>query len=120
MYCVVYVTTKAMEEGEKIARGLISEHLAACINIVPKVKSIYRWEGNIEEGDEALLIIKTNETLLPLLTKWVLSNHSYSVPEVVALPITGGNEKYLAWIGESVKPSNGMNKVPHQVNGETK
>ncbi|MBU0571657.1 MAG: divalent-cation tolerance protein CutA [Candidatus Omnitrophica bacterium] len=97
-YNIVYITTKDKTEAEMIGKVLIESKLAACVNIIDGMKSIYRWEGKIEEGNEVILIAKTKDTLVPELTEKVKSVHSYSCPCVVALPITGGNDEYLGWI----------------------
>ncbi|MBU1657349.1 MAG: divalent-cation tolerance protein CutA [Candidatus Omnitrophica bacterium] len=88
-YNIVYITTKDKTEAEMIGKVLIESKLAACVNIIDGMKSIYRWEGKIEEGNEVILIAKTKDTLVPELTEKVKSVHSYSCPCVVALPITG-------------------------------
>ncbi|HVO31440.1 MAG TPA: divalent-cation tolerance protein CutA [bacterium] len=98
---VCFSTASSAEEAEKIARGLVESQLAACVNILPQVRSIYRWEGKIEDGAEWLLVIKSRRHLLDDLVARVRGLHSYSVPEVVALPILGGNPDYLAWLNDS-------------------
>ncbi|CAN6285415.1 unnamed protein product [Urochloa humidicola] len=90
-------------EGKKLSESIISEKLAACVNIVPGIESVYWWEGKVQSDAEELLIIKTRESLLDALTEHVKANHEYDVPEVIALPITGGNSKYLEWIKNSTK-----------------
>ncbi|XP_040377849.1 protein CutA 1, chloroplastic-like [Oryza brachyantha] len=100
---VVYVTVPNREAGKKLSQSIISEKLAACVNIVPGIESVYWWEGKVQTDAEELLIIKTRESLLDALTEHVKSNHEYDVPEVIALPITGGNTKYLEWIKNSTK-----------------
>ncbi len=95
---VVFVTTSSYEEAEKIARLLLEKRKAACINIIPKVSSAYWWQGNIEKSEESLLIIKTREGLLPDLLSLVKQAHSYTVPEIIALPVTDGNPDYLSWV----------------------
>jgi periplasmic divalent cation tolerance protein len=99
-FLVVLVTTATAEEGERIAHILLDAKKAACINIVPAVHSRFWWQGKIESADEALLIIKTRAPLLEELIRLVKENHSYQVPEVIALPILAGNEDYLRWLGE--------------------
>ena len=99
-FLLVLVTTATREEGERIARILLDAKKAACINIVPQVRSRFWWQGKIESADEALLIIKTRAPLLEGLIRLVKENHSYQVPEVIALPILAGNEDYLRWLGE--------------------
>ncbi|CAN6290419.1 unnamed protein product [Urochloa humidicola] len=100
---VVYVTVPNREAGKKLSQSIISEKLAACVNIVPGIESVYWWEGKVQSDAEELLIIKTRESLLDALTEHVKANHEYDVPEVIALPITGGNSKYLEWIKNSTK-----------------
>ena len=103
MFSVVYVTAGSQGEGEELARGLVKEKLAACVNIVPSVKSVYWWKGEVEEAKEVLLIIKTNDILIEQIINLVKSHHTYTVPEVIAMPIIKGNEQYLEWLGESLK-----------------
>nr|ACN28985.1 unknown [Zea mays] len=100
---VVYVTVPNREAGKKLSQSIISEKLAACVNIVPGIESVYWWEGKVQSDAEELLIIKTRESLLDALTAHVKANHEYDVPEVIALPITGGNTKYLEWIKNSTR-----------------
>jgi periplasmic divalent cation tolerance protein len=102
-HIVVYVTAPSMDEARAIAAGLLEEHLAACVNIVPTVESHYWWEGKREKADEALLVIKTRGALLESLIAKVRGLHSYTVPEVIALPLVGGNPDYLAWIQEETR-----------------
>ncbi|KAL7095929.1 hypothetical protein ACP275_10G053000 [Erythranthe tilingii] len=100
---VVYVTVPNKEAGKKLAESIVKERLAACVNRVPGVESVYEWKGEIQTDSEELLIIKTREPLLEALTQHVKANHEYEVPEVIALPITGGNSQYLEWIKNSTK-----------------
>jgi periplasmic divalent cation tolerance protein len=101
---VVLVTCATLEEGRKIARGVVEKRLAACVNIVTHaVESFYTWEGKLENSSEYLLIMKTNEERVEELRKEVLSLHSYDTPEFVVLPIVAGSEEYLKWLGESVE-----------------
>jgi periplasmic divalent cation tolerance protein len=99
-YIVVLVTAKSDKEGVKIGQALLEEKLAACVNIVPGLKSIFRWKGKISTEEEVLLLIKTKDTLFEKLKKRVIELHSYEVPEIIALGILAGNEKYLDWIGK--------------------
>lgn len=103
MYTVVFVTASHKQEAEKIAAGLIKGKLAACVNIVDSVQSIYWWQGKVDKASESLLIIKTRKTLVNKLIKSVLALHSYQVPEIIALPIIAGNKKYLEWINASTR-----------------
>ncbi|KAL2340014.1 hypothetical protein Fmac_007954 [Flemingia macrophylla] len=100
---VVYVTVPNREAGRNLAESIVKEKLAACVNMVPGIESVYQWDGKIQTDSEELLIIKTRQSLLEALTEHVKSNHQYDVPEVISLPITGGNLKYLEWIKESTK-----------------
>ena len=95
---VILVTVGTREEAEVIADVLLEQNKAACVNIVPAVDSHFLWEGQLETGQEALLIIKTRASLVEEVTNLVKTVHSYDVPEVIALPIIGGNPEYLAWI----------------------
>lgn len=101
-YIVVLITADDTGEGRRIARALVEERKAACVNIVSGVESIFRWEGKPDEARESLLVVKTKASLLPEVTRMVKEMHSNEVPEIISLPITGGNEDYLNWIGESV------------------
>jgi periplasmic divalent cation tolerance protein len=101
-YVVVFVTVSSAGEARKIAEALVRERLAACVNEVPGVRSIYRWKGKVESAGERLLLIKTARRRLPALTKRVRALHSYTVPEVIALPILSGNADYLSWIADAV------------------
>jgi periplasmic divalent cation tolerance protein len=105
LFC--YVTCPSLEEAETIARRLVEERLAACGNLLPGMRSVYRWQGSIHEAEETVLILKTSAALLPRLTQRVLELHSYTCPCVAALPVTGGNPAYLDWIaGEVDAPKN--------------
>jgi len=100
---VVYVTVPNNEAGKKLSESIIKEKLAACVNRVPGIESVYWWDGKVQTDSEELLIIKTRESLLDALTEHVKHNHEYDVPEVISLPITGGNLKYLEWIKNSTR-----------------
>ncbi|KAJ0240122.1 Protein CutA [Hirschfeldia incana] len=100
---VVYVTVPNREAGKKLANSIVQEKLAACVNIVPGIESVYEWEGKVQSDSEELLIIKTRQSLLESLTEHVNANHEYDVPEVIALPITGGSDKYLEWLKNSTR-----------------
>ncbi len=97
---VVLVTCETAEQGARIARGLLEKRLAACVNIVPGARSLYWWQGKIEDAAECVMVIKTQETHLGALTAEVKRLHSYSVPEVIALRIEGGNPDYLRWLAD--------------------
>ena len=102
-YITVLVTASRREEAEKIARKLLDERVAACINIVEGVRSLFWWQGKIDEASEVLMIIKTRLDLFEKVIEYVKMLHSYTVPEIVALPIIAGNAEYLKWIDEVVK-----------------
>lgn len=99
---VVLVTTPSSEVGLALGRALVDEGLAACVNVVPGLTSIYTWEGKREEAAEALLLIKTEARRYAALERRVLELHPYSVPEVLALPVEAGARAYLEWLRESV------------------
>ena len=103
-FVVVYVTVSSAQEGERIARALVDERLAACVNRLGAVRSTYRWEGQVEQSDEELLIIKTNLARFNDVKQRVSALHSYSVPEIIALPILAGSEAYLRWLNEQLIP----------------
>ena len=102
-YIIILVTAGGEKEARKIAKGLLKERSAACINIVPQVNSHFLWKGKIERAAEALLVIKTKRSYLKKVIKLVKKIHSYEVPEIIALPIVGENKDYLNWIGEEVR-----------------
>lgn len=101
-HIVVFVTAGSTEEAEKLSRGLVGEKLAFCVNALPAVKSTYYWEDKLCVDEEILLIIKTRSDRFDALENWVRKNHSYSVPEVVALPIVKGSKPYLKCIDDWV------------------
>lgn len=101
---VVLVTCATLEEARTIARHVVEQKLAACVNIVTHaVESFYTWEGKLENSSEYLLLIKTSEDRLSALQKEVTRLHSYDTPEFIALPILSGSEKYLQWLEESIR-----------------
>jgi periplasmic divalent cation tolerance protein len=102
---VIFVTTGTEQEAHKIAELLLTKRKAACVNIVPKVDSSFWWQGKLDSAQESLLVIKTRASLLYEVIELVKGVHSYEVPEIVALPIIGGNEDYLKWIDDEVRQS---------------
>jgi periplasmic divalent cation tolerance protein len=100
---VILVTASKLTEAKKIARHLVDSKLAACVNILPLVQSIYRWQGKVADEKEFLMFIKSTRDLFPELTAAVLTLHSYTTPEIVCLPIVDGLPEYLQWVGDSVK-----------------
>ncbi|XP_016993031.2 divalent-cation tolerance protein CutA [Drosophila takahashii] len=99
---VAFVTTPDRESARKLARSLVEQKLAACVNIVPHIESIYMWEGKVTEDSEFLMMVKTRTSRIDELSKFVRENHPYSVAEVIALPIQNGNPPYLDWIAQTV------------------
>jgi periplasmic divalent cation tolerance protein len=100
---VVLVTCGSEEEALKIANFLVEAHLAACVNLVAPIRSVYRWEGKVWDEKEWLLVIKTQKDRFEELEKKVKTLHSYSVPEIISLPVTEGSLAYLNWIKENTK-----------------
>ena len=103
MGIVVFITAKDLSEAKRISQKLLEEKLIACVNIVEGVKSFFWWQGKIDNAQEVLLILKSQESLFKKIVKTVKSVHSYEVPEVIALPIVEGNPDYLRWIDESLR-----------------
>ncbi len=108
---VVLVTAASKKECRKIARHLVESKLAACVNITQHIESIYRWEGKISDDREYQLIIKSTRELFPEIKAAISSLHSYHTPEIICLPIIEGSRNYLQWVGDSVKPAGGTEKV---------
>jgi len=101
---VVLSALGAPRDAERIARALVDERLAACVNIVPDVVSIYRWKGNVEQEPELMLVIKTLAERVEALKARLLELHPYELAEVVVIPIVGGHGAYLEWIAQQVRP----------------
>ncbi|WP_135257676.1 divalent-cation tolerance protein CutA [Thermus caldilimi] len=99
---VVLITAPSEEVGRTLARTLVEEGLAACVNLVPGLTSIYRWQGEVVEDREVLLIVKTTTFAFSRLKKRVLALHPYRVPEILALPVAEGHQAYLDWLRENV------------------
>jgi periplasmic divalent cation tolerance protein len=99
---LVLTTTGSAEEARKIAHALVEGKLAACVNIVPQIHSVYRWQGKIEEAQEWLLIIKTTDTAFERVRDAIKQLHSYELPECIVVQIQDGSQEYLRWIAESV------------------
>ncbi|MBI9077248.1 MAG: divalent-cation tolerance protein CutA [Desulfatibacillum sp.] len=95
---LVYMTAPNMDEARAIASALVEERLAACANVLPHMESVYQWKGKMERDSEVVVIAKTKASLADRLTARVLELHSYEVPCVVTMPVTGGNPAFLAWI----------------------
>jgi periplasmic divalent cation tolerance protein len=98
----VYVTTATQDEALRIGRTLVDERLAACANVVDGMRTVYRWNDEIREDGETVLILKSIATALPALTRRVKALHSYECPCIAALPVSGGNDSFIAWIAAQV------------------
>ncbi len=100
---VILITTSTSEEAQKIASELLNRRKAACVNIVPGVSSLFWWQDRLDSASENLLIVKSRASLLDEIVTLVTQIHSYDVPEIIALPIAGGNPAYIEWIGRAVE-----------------
>lgn len=100
---IVLTTCGSEEEAEKIARHMVERKLAACVNVVPKIRSIYRWKDKVESETEWLLVIKTIADQVPRVREAITVLHSYELPECIVLAMESGSDEYLQWIDESVK-----------------
>jgi len=103
MHIAIFITASSKKEAAKIAQVLIENKLAACVNIIDGIESIFWWQGKVDRAKEALLIVKSSRGRLSALIKVVKALHSYDIPEIIALPITGGNKDYLKWCDESLR-----------------
>ena len=108
----VYMTAGSRDEAKKIALELVASRLAACVNILDNMKSFYRWDGEIQEDTEVVMIAKTTEERIPDLIEKVKSMHSYDCPCIVRLPVLGGHQPYLDWIAGEVNPLVGVKERP--------
>lgn len=102
-FVVVLVTASSADEAAQIGRALVEDRLAACANVVGPIRSIYRWEGAVEDAEEHLLVIKARAEDFAALEALVRELHGYDVPEVIALPLRAGSEPYLAWLTDSTR-----------------
>jgi periplasmic divalent cation tolerance protein len=100
-HIVVFITASDEDEAEAIGRALVEAHLAACVTIIKNVRSMYRWQGKIENEAEAFMVVKTQRNLFAPISAKVKELHSYTVPEIIALPIVEGSADYLNWLKES-------------------
>ena len=98
MVVVVYTTIDNMQDARKIAHTLVEEQLVACVNIIPNVESVYRWKGNIEEDNEYVLIARTIDDNVEKTIKRIEQIHTYDLPDIIILPVTGGLEDYLDYV----------------------
>lgn len=104
-HILVFTTAGSQEEARRIAHALVERRLAACVNIVPRIESIYRWQGNVEQAQEWLLLIKTTASRFESVRDVIKELHSYDLPECICISIEEGSGEYLNWIAESVKSS---------------
>lgn len=102
---VVLMTASSQEEADGIAEALVGEMLAACVNVVPGISSVYRWQGKVQRDTEWLLVAKSRRDVLDTLVQRVETLHSYDVPEIIALPLVGGSDAYLRWLDREVHGS---------------
>ena len=100
---IVLTTAGSEDEARKIARHLVENRQAACVNVIPRIESIYRWQGKVESAAEWLLLIKTTSKKFPAVRDAIAELHSYEVPECVMLPVEDGSAAYLQWLGEAVE-----------------
>ncbi len=101
---MIIVTCPDAKTAKRIVSSIIRKRLAACVNIITGVRSVYRWKGKVEETSEKLLLIKSSRRLLKKITQDVKQNHPYQIPEIVALPIIGGSREYLQWLTKETSP----------------
>lgn len=101
-HLVVFITAGSPDQAAAIAQTLVEERLAACGNVVPGIRSIYRWQGAVHDDPEALLVVKTRADRFEELVRRVGELHSYDVPEIIALPLVAGSARYLAWLDEAL------------------
>lgn len=102
-YILVLCSCPDQEIATTIAENIVAQHLAACINIIPGIKSIYHWQGNVESAEESLMLIKTHQQKLSSLQNTITTMHPYEVPEIISLDISEGLPKYLQWIASSIR-----------------
>lgn len=99
-FAIVLVTAPDLKTARTLANSALKEQLIACANLIPKIESHYRWHGKIESSAEVLMILKTRKSKLAALEKLILAKHPYDTPEFLVLPLSGGNKKYLDWLGQ--------------------
>ncbi len=105
-FSVIFCTCPDKSIANTLAKGLVSGQLAACVNILPSITSIYTWQGELESATECMLVIKTSDELYPALEHYIAANHPYELPEIIAVPIRHGELGYLNWISECLNSKN--------------
>ena len=105
-HCIVLNTCPDGEVAEKIAQHLVSQQLAACVNIIPGITSIYQWQGELQRDQELLLVVKTRNEVLPQVQQAIIEQHPYELPEVISVPINQGLTQYLNWIDQNTQKKN--------------
>jgi len=101
---VVFCTCPDENVARELARGLVEQRLAACVNILPEIRSIYRWQGAVSEDGESLMVIKTSRSAWERLENWLNRNHPYDLPELIAMPVDQGLPAYLEWVVQESEP----------------
>ena len=100
---IVFVTVSSREEGENIGTSLVESKLAACVNVIPQVSSIFSWQGKIESENEVLLLVKTSQDRIGDLIDEIKRVHSYDVPEILAVPVFAGSKEYIDWVHQETR-----------------
>lgn len=101
-YCIIFCTCPDVASSEKIAGELVEKHLAACVNLIPNITSVYQWQGNLEKSQEFLLVIKTRSKMFESVEKAILGLHPYELPEIISIPLQEGFSNYLSWIDDNI------------------
>ena len=101
-YRIIFVSSNSLDQAEKIAKGLITQSMAACVNIIPNVISYYKWNEDVEKSEEFILKIKTSKEKLNEIEEFIKQNHSYEVPEIISIKIDKSSESYLEWMENSM------------------
>ena len=103
-YAVILITAPGPAEAQRLSRRLLEQRKAACVNIISGVDSLFWWQGKLDSARESLMVVKTRASLVPEVVSLVKKEHGYDIPEVIALPVIGGNPDYLQWIDKEVNP----------------